>query len=82
MTNRPKLYYKVLIPKSEITDRDALWNKANQLATRSGQNPLGWYWVCRDDEIVYGFEKLNVAIVFTMYCKNERIRFRIEWSGE
>jgi hypothetical protein len=79
-TRGPKLYYKVLIPKSEIADREALWNKANNLVTKGGPtNPLGWYWVCREDKIAFGFENCNVAILFTMYCTNQGIRFRTEF---
>src|SRR5438552_17382870 len=67
------LYYKVLVPKSEITDRETLWNKAKDLANRSA-----WYWAYRDDEVVYAFESVNVATVFTIYCTNQRIRFQLE----
>jgi hypothetical protein len=82
VTNKTErtVYYKVLIRKSEVTDREALWNKANDLvAKRAPTNQSGWYWAYRDDEIVYGFENGHVAIIFTMYCTNQCIRFRTEW---
>jgi hypothetical protein len=79
----PKLYYKVLIPKIEITDREALRNKANDLvATWAPTNQSGWYWVCREDDRVYGFENGRIAVLFTNYCTNQGIGFRPEYPTE
>ena len=68
------MYYKVLIPKIEIKDREALWNKANDLATKwAPTNQSLWYWVPRGDEIVYGFENADAASIFTIYCASQGI---------
>jgi hypothetical protein len=76
------LHYKILIPKIEITDREALWNKANDLVARwAPPYQSDWYWAYRDDEIVYGFESSDVASWFIAYCINERIRYRREWPS-
>jgi hypothetical protein len=77
------LDYKVLIPKTEITDRDALWNKVKGLVKKCAPtNQSGWSWGYRDDEIVYGFDNHGVAVLFTIYCANQGIRFRVEQPTE
>jgi hypothetical protein len=73
------LHYKIAIPKIEIKDRQALWNKANDLVAKwAPTDQSGWYWAYRGDEIVYGFENHGVMFLFTIYCANERIGFRAE----
>ena len=75
-----KLYYKVLIPKIEIKDREGLWNKADDFAAKfAPANQSGWYWAYRDDEIVFAFEWSNIAVLFAAYCTHQGIRFRTEW---
>jgi hypothetical protein len=74
------LYYKLLIPKSEITHREVLWNQAHGLVAKwAPTNQSGWYWAYRNDEIVYSFENGHVAVLFASYCTNQCIRFRPEW---
>jgi hypothetical protein len=76
------LHYKILIPKIEIKDRQALWNKSNDLVAKwAPTDQSGWYWAYRDDEIVYGFESNDVASWFIAYCINERIGYRKEWPS-
>jgi hypothetical protein len=73
-----RIEYKFFIPKSAITDFEALWKQTNTLATRYGQSQE-WWWVQRGDEIIFCFENGNVAALFAMLCTNHAIQFRTEW---
>ena len=71
--------YRVSIPKMATTELDALRKQVDKLAARYGSNHQLWWWADRTDEIVFCFENGSVAVLFTMYCTNQGIRFRVEW---
>jgi hypothetical protein len=69
-----RIEYKFFIPKSAITDFEALWKQTNTLATRYDQSQE-WWWVQRGNEIIFCFENGNVAALFASFVRTTAFNF-------
>jgi hypothetical protein len=74
----------IFLPKQAAAPhREALQAAAGRQAAWLGLSEQEWWWVCRDDEIVFAFggEKgRTAAILFSMFaCGQFGIPPRLEW---
>jgi hypothetical protein len=69
--------YHVLVPKAAVADPEPLRVEAALLAKDRGLNLRQQWWSWRGDDWVFGFADHLTAFLFTSYCSQNGIPFRM-----
>ena len=69
--------YHVLVPKAAVADPEPLRAEAALLAKDCGLSPRQEWWSWRRDGWVFGFTDHLTAFLFTSYCSQNGIPFRM-----